>query len=65
MNGPVERIVITDVRIPFFRLVFFFIKAILAAIVAALFYFVLTAAISAVDRMLGGALWILLQRVIQ
>jgi hypothetical protein len=65
MNGPVERIVITDVRIPFFRLVFFFIKATLAAIFVALFYFVLTAAISAVDRMFGGVLWAMLQRLIQ
>ena len=65
MNGPVERIVVTDVRIPFFRLVFFFIKATLAAIFAALFFFVLTAAISALDRALGGVLWAMLQRLIQ
>jgi len=36
MNEPGERFVIVDVRIPFFRLVLFFIKAALAAIPAAL-----------------------------
>ena len=36
MNDPGERFVIVDVRIPFFRLVLFFIKAALAAIPAAL-----------------------------
>ena len=36
MNGPTERIVLVDLRIPFFRLVMFFIKATLAAIPAAL-----------------------------
>ena len=65
MNGPVQRIVITDVRIPFFRLVFFFVKATLAAIPVALFYFVLSAVISALDRTFGGVLWTLLQRLIQ
>jgi hypothetical protein len=36
MNGPVQRIVITDLRVPFFRLVMFFVKAALAAIPAAI-----------------------------
>jgi hypothetical protein len=36
MNEPGERLVIVDVRIPFFRLVLFFIKAALAAIPAAI-----------------------------
>lgn len=36
MNEPGERVVIVDVRIPFFRLVLFFIKAALAAIPAAI-----------------------------
>ena len=36
MNGPDQRIVVTDLRIPFFRLVFFFVKAALAAIPAAI-----------------------------
>ena len=38
MSEPVQRIVITGVHIPFFRLVFFFIKATLAVIPVALFY---------------------------
>src|SRR5688572_5325084 len=63
MNEPVQRIVITDVRIPFFRLVFFLIKATLAVIPVALFYFVLSALITAVDRMSGGALWALLRLI--
>jgi hypothetical protein len=36
MNEPGERFVIVDVRIPFFRLMLFFIKAALAAIPAAI-----------------------------
>ena len=36
MNEPGERFVIVDVRIPFLRLVLFFIKAALAAIPAAI-----------------------------
>ena len=41
MNEPGERVVIADVRIPFFRLVLFFIKAALAAIPAAIILAVL------------------------
>jgi len=41
MNEPGERVVIADVRIPFFRLVLFFIKAALAAIPAAIIVAVL------------------------
>ncbi|MPZ57291.1 MAG: hypothetical protein GEU91_12490 [Rhizobiales bacterium] len=36
MNGPDQRIVITDLRIPFLRLVVFFVKVSLAAIPAAI-----------------------------
>jgi hypothetical protein len=36
MNDPAERIVVVDLRIPFVRLLVFFIKAALAAIPAAL-----------------------------
>jgi VIT1/CCC1 family predicted Fe2+/Mn2+ transporter len=36
MNGPAQRFVIVDLRIPFFRLVAFFVKAALAAIPAAI-----------------------------
>jgi hypothetical protein len=36
MNGAEQRITIVDLRIPFFRLVFFFVKAALAMIPAAI-----------------------------
>jgi hypothetical protein len=36
MNGSEQRIVIVDLRIPFFRLVFFLVKVTLAAIPAAI-----------------------------
>jgi hypothetical protein len=36
MNGPDQRMVVVDLRIPFLRLVVFFIKASLAAIPAAI-----------------------------
>ncbi len=35
-SAPAQRIVLVDLRIPFFRLVFFFVKAALAAIPAAI-----------------------------
>jgi hypothetical protein len=47
MNGPVQRIVVVDLRVPFFRLVLFFVKAALAAIPAAFILFVLSAALAA------------------
>jgi hypothetical protein len=36
MNEPAQRLVLVDLRIPFFRLVLFFVKAALAAIPAAI-----------------------------
>ena len=55
MNGSATRIVITDLRIPFFRLVMFFVKATLAAIPAAIIVGVLIMVISAViAAILGG-----------
>jgi hypothetical protein len=36
MNESIERVVVTDLRIPFIRLVLFFVKAALAAIPAAI-----------------------------
>jgi hypothetical protein len=47
MNGPVQRIVVVDLRVPFFRLVLFFVKAALAAIPVAFILFVLSAALAA------------------
>jgi len=37
MNETSQRVVVTDLRIPFFRLVLFFVKATLAAIPATIF----------------------------
>jgi hypothetical protein len=57
MIPPDQRIVVVDFRIPFLRLVFFFVKAALAAIPAILIvgaiFMVLSAAVVA---MLGGNL---------
>ena len=50
MNGQVERVTVVDLRIPFIRLVLFFVKAALAAIPAAVivgFIMMLVAAILA------------------
>jgi hypothetical protein len=52
MNGPEQRVTVVDLRIPFFRLVFFFVKVTLAAIPAAIILsiiaFVLSAVLSAI-----------------
>ncbi|MEA2988451.1 MAG: hypothetical protein QOG83_1162, partial [Alphaproteobacteria bacterium] len=59
MNGSDTRIVIVDLRIPFFRLVFFIVKAALATTVAALILSMIVALflviLHSVSRMLGGA----------
>jgi hypothetical protein len=56
MNGPEPRVTVVDLRIPFFRLVFFFVKVTLAAIPAAIILsviaFVVTAVLSAI---IGGS----------
>jgi hypothetical protein len=53
------RIVVVDLRIPFFRLVFFFVKAVLATIPAALIlsaiFALLLVILHSVSRMLGGS----------
>ena len=56
MDGPVQRFVIVDVRIPFFRLVFFLVKAALAAIPAAIILSVIAFVLSALFwAIMGGA----------
>jgi hypothetical protein len=55
MNGPVQRIVLTDLRVPFFRLVFFFVKAALAAIPAAIILSLIAFVLSALVYGLMGA----------
>ena len=63
MNGPATRIVVTDLRIPFFRLVFFFVKATLAAIPAAIILAVIFMVVSAVVvALLGGDTSWMIQR---
>jgi|EndMetStandDraft_3_1072993.scaffolds.fasta_scaffold1676511_2 hypothetical protein len=56
MDGPVQRFVIVDVRIPFSRLVFFLVKAALAAIPAAIILSVIAFVLSALFwAIMGGA----------
>ena len=55
MNGPTQRFVIVDLRIPFFRLVFFFVKAALAAIPAAIIVGIIGFVLSAVFWAVAGA----------
>jgi hypothetical protein len=63
MNGPDQHIVVVDLRIPFFRLVVFFIKASLAAIpaaiVVALIIMLLTAIIAG---LFGGGMGFMMGR---
>jgi hypothetical protein len=47
MNGPAQPFVIVDLRIPFFRLVLFFVKAALAVIPAAIILSVIAFIVSA------------------
>jgi hypothetical protein len=54
MAGLDQRIVITDMRIPFFRLVLFFIKAALAAIPAAIVVALIIGVLTAVIAGLMG-----------
>jgi hypothetical protein len=62
--APVPRVVLVDLRIPFFRLVFFFVKVAFAAIPAAIIvgavWMVVTAAIVAFGG--GGDVDVLLRR---
>ncbi len=53
MNGPAARILVVDLRVPFFRLVFFFVKATLAAIPAA----IIIGAIAMAVAVVIGAVW--------
>jgi hypothetical protein len=63
MNGPIQRIVLVDLRVPYLRLVLFFIKAMFALIPAAIVVgavlMVLSAALAA---FMGGNFDALMQR---
>ncbi len=54
MEGPDQRFVIVDLRIPFFRLVRFFVKAAFAAMAAALFVGFLIYMLSALAAVVFG-----------
>jgi hypothetical protein len=54
MNGSSDRITIVDLRIPFIRLMLFFVKAALAAIPAAIIVGFIVMLISAVIAVLLG-----------
>ena len=58
MNSPDYRMTIVDLRIPFFRLVFFFVKAALAIIPAAIILALIFALIGVAIGMLWGTLGI-------
>jgi hypothetical protein len=63
MNGPDQRIVVTDLRIPFLRLVVFFVKAALAAIPAAIIVvFVLMLLTAIIAGLLGGSMDFMMRR---
>jgi hypothetical protein len=63
MNGPDQRIVVTDLRIPFFRLVVFFVKAALAAIPAAIIVaFVLMLLTAIIAALFGGHMDFMMRR---
>ena len=56
MNGPAHRLILIDLRIPFFRLVFFFVKVALAVIPAAIILSLIAFVLSAVFwAIIGGA----------
>ena len=63
MESPAQRFVIVDLRIPFFRLVFFFVKAALAAVPAAIILSIIAFVLSALFwAIVGGAAPDLMQR---
>lgn len=63
MNGTDQRLVLVDIRIPFFRLVFFFVKAILAVIPAAIVLSLIAAVAAAlVAALLGGHMDFMMRR---
>jgi hypothetical protein len=63
MNGPDQRITVTDLRIPFWRLVAFFIKASLAAIPAAIVVAIIIMLLSAlIMGLMGGSMDFMMRR---
>jgi hypothetical protein len=63
MNQPVQRIVVVDLRVPFIRLVFFFVKAALAAVPAAIILGAIAMVVSAIiAALLGGNFDVIMRR---
>ena len=63
MNGPDQRIVVTDLRIPFLRLVVFFVKASLAAIPAAIIVaFIIMLLTAIIVGLFGGSMDFMMRR---
>ena len=63
MSDTAQRFVIVDLRIPFVRLVLFFIKAALAAIPAVIVVgFVLTLLAAAIAALVGDSSFIMMRR---
>jgi hypothetical protein len=63
MNQPVQRIVVVDLRVPFMRLVFFFVKAALAAVPAAIIVGAIAMVVSAIiAAFLGGNFDVIMRR---
>ena len=63
MNGPDQRIIVTDLRIPFLRLVVFFVKASLAAIPAAIIVaFVIMLLTAIIAGLFGGSMDFMMRR---
>jgi uncharacterized membrane protein (DUF485 family) len=64
MNGSEQRFVLVDLRIPFFRLVLFFVKAALAAIPAGIIVGVLVMVVTAiVAAIFGGGSGFMMRRL--
>jgi hypothetical protein len=65
MIPSVQRIVVVDLRIPFTRLVFFFVKAALAAIPAAIIVGAIAMVVSAtIAALLGGNFDVIMRRCV-
>lgn len=63
MNGSTaERVIVTDLRIPFFRLVLFFVKCALAAIPAAIILGLIGFVVSAIVYVALGGNFLMMQR---
>jgi hypothetical protein len=65
MNDTDQRAILVDLRIPFFRLVFFFVKSALAMIPAAIILTVIFALLGFVITAIFGDGWTAMMRLMQ